>query len=172
MLKGNIISITHEGLDENVFVNHPVWCDYHSPEEIDYLESLGENREFLVRELIDFEELENSGKTYYSLPETWGREIPEFAYAVADLEIKGKLYRGYLCLVEGEINAVAVFQADESIDLYVNKLLSDDNREGLARLGVNFSNDVVECLVRLSSNKLWGMDRLNQTKLAIPLEDA
>jgi hypothetical protein len=172
MLKGNIIEITHEGLDENIFVNHPVWCDYHSPDEIDYLESLGENREFLVRELVDFEELENSGKTYYSLPETWDREVPEFAYASTELEINGNIYRGYLCLVEGEINAVAVFQPDEAIDLYVNKLLSDDNREGLARLGVDFSREDVECLVRLSFNEsFWGINRLNQTKVIIPLED-
>lgn len=171
MINGKVVSVIHKGLDRDSFASHPVWCDYHHPEEIDYLVSLGEDRNFLVRELIEFEELKESGETYYSLPVAWVEKLPQFLYVFSEFEIDGKPYLGYSCIVDGSINAFSIFKSDEAVDFYVNKLLSDDNREGMAQLGAAYPGEFARCSVRFLSHEAFRvLENINKTQLSIPLK--
>jgi hypothetical protein len=134
MIKGNIITIYNGELSEEVFKYYPVWCEYYEPSEIDNLVGLGENLEFLEKELIgNVESSEGQNHPYYTLPKNDLIER-EFLYIYCRIKLFDCFYGGYVVLASNKITSFTIFHHNKEYLFSLNDILNDDNRDNMLLL--------------------------------------
>jgi len=127
MKKGNIIAVHNGNLTPKEFDFYPVWCEYYEPKEIDELIQLGENKDFLTKELIVVvESSDGQNHPFYTLP-TSSTCAREFLFVSCEIGLYENSYNGYAALVKDEITSFIIFEGNQEFDLYLNEEFCEDN---------------------------------------------
>lgn len=141
MKEGKLVLVTHDGLSKKSFARASVWCEYYIPSEIDELVLRGESRGFLIKELVEYGENNDSEDSYYSLPEKLDLSLPEFSFIGADFNLGAMAIEGYICVVDREIRTAVLFINSTLKDLYLNEMFCDENRVVLNELEIAYGNE-------------------------------